>query len=98
MSPKTAEQQQHTKGPSPQPSPEKGEGVKGVPSLPSGEGGRRPGEGKTGWPGPHSVAFFEEEQGYIAPGIQSIALLSKLTIEKGEGARLTDADGNSYLD
>src|SRR3989338_5446559 len=47
---------------------------------------------------PKSTALFEEEQGYIAPGIQSIALLSKLAIEKGEGARLTDADGNTYLD
>ena len=47
---------------------------------------------------PKSTALFEEEQGYIAPGIQSIALLSKLSIEKGRGARLTDADGNTYLD
>src|SRR3989338_11589944 len=47
---------------------------------------------------PKSAALFEEEQGYIAPGIQSIALLSKLSIEKGRGARLTDADGNTYLD
>jgi 4-aminobutyrate aminotransferase-like enzyme len=51
-----------------------------------------------GWPGPKSVALFEEEQKYIAPGNQSIALLSRLTIEKGEGCRITDSDGNSYLD
>ena len=50
------------------------------------------------WPGPKSQALFEEEQQYIAPGIQSIALLSKLTVEKGEGARVTDVDGNTYLD
>src|SRR5262249_11815970 len=50
------------------------------------------------WPGPQSVALFEEEQGVIAPGIQSIALLSKLAIAKGQGSRLTDVDGNSYLD
>lgn len=53
---------------------------------------------QAGWPGPQSTALFEEEQNYIAPGIQTIALLSKLAIEKGEGARLTDVDGNSYLD
>lgn len=53
---------------------------------------------RTGWPGPQSTTLFEEEQEYIAPGIQSIALLSKLTIEKGQGAWLTDVDGNSYLD
>jgi 4-aminobutyrate aminotransferase / (S)-3-amino-2-methylpropionate transaminase / 5-aminovalerate transaminase len=51
-----------------------------------------------GWPGPQSTAAFEEEQRYIAPGIQTIALNSKLTIEKGKGARLWDLDGNSYLD
>jgi 4-aminobutyrate aminotransferase-like enzyme len=51
-----------------------------------------------GWPGAQSTALFEEEQAYIAPGIQTIALLSKLTIEKGQGARLTDVDGNTYLD
>src|ERR1035437_9361602 len=52
----------------------------------------------TSWPGPKSVELFEEEQKYIAPGNQSIALLSKLTIEKGRGCRITDSDGNSYLD
>jgi 4-aminobutyrate aminotransferase / (S)-3-amino-2-methylpropionate transaminase / 5-aminovalerate transaminase len=49
-------------------------------------------------PKPVSEALFEEEQRYIAPGIQTIALVSKLAIEKGEGARLTDVDGNTYLD
>ena len=53
---------------------------------------------ETGWPGPQSVRLFEEEQKYIAPGIQSIALLSKLTIERGQGCWLTDVDGNRYLD
>jgi 4-aminobutyrate aminotransferase / (S)-3-amino-2-methylpropionate transaminase / 5-aminovalerate transaminase len=53
---------------------------------------------RSGWPGTKSTALFEEEQGYIAPGIQSIALLSKLAIEYGKGSRLYDADGNSYLD
>ncbi len=53
---------------------------------------------QTGWPGPQSVACFDEEQRYIAPGIQSIALLSKLTIASGKGAWLTDIDGNRFLD
>jgi 4-aminobutyrate aminotransferase/(S)-3-amino-2-methylpropionate transaminase len=57
-----------------------------------------PSKYKTAWPGPRSTALFDEEQAYIAPGIQSIALLSKLTVEKAHGARLTDVDGNSYLD
>jgi 4-aminobutyrate aminotransferase-like enzyme len=50
------------------------------------------------WPGPISEALFSEEQRYIAPGIQSIALLSKLAIERGEGCWLIDVDGNRYLD
>jgi 4-aminobutyrate aminotransferase/(S)-3-amino-2-methylpropionate transaminase len=50
------------------------------------------------WPGPKSTALFEEEQQFIAPGIQSIALTSKLAIEKGQGCYLWDLDGNKYLD
>src|SRR5882724_10693081 len=82
--PKTAEKPRKSKiSASPQPSP---------------IGRGRQSSGEAGWPGPESVALFEEEQKFIAPGNQSIALLSKLTIEKGKGCRLTDADGNSYLD
>src|SRR5580704_609346 len=55
------------------------------------------GEAK-GWPGSKSVQLFDEEQKYIGPGNQSIALSSKLAIEKGQGCYITDADGNSYLD
>jgi 4-aminobutyrate aminotransferase-like enzyme len=58
----------------------------------------KPQKPKTGWPGSKSVELFDEEQKYIAPGNQSIALLSKLTIDKGEGCVITDADGNRYLD
>jgi len=86
MPSKAAEKQSRAAKPSPP-----------APLPPEGEGGRRPGEGTT-WPGPKSVALFDEEQQYIAPGNQSIALLSKLTIEKGEGCRVVDSDGNSYLD
>jgi len=43
-------------------------------------------------------ALFEEEHRYIAPGLQTIALLSKLAIDHGEGATLTDLDGRTYLD
>ena len=45
-----------------------------------------------------SQRLFEDEQQFIAPGIQNIALLSKLTIDRGEGPRLIDMDGKSYLD
>ena len=51
---------------------------------------------------PHSQArtkaLFNEEHQFIAPGLQTIALLSELAIERGEGATLTDLDGHTYLD
>ena len=43
-------------------------------------------------------ALFDEEHQFIAPGLQTIALLSELAIERGNGATLTDLDGNTYLD
>jgi len=49
-------------------------------------------------PGPKSLKIFEEEQKYIAPGVQSIALFSKLVMERGEGCNFIDVDGNKYLD
>lgn len=42
--------------------------------------------------------LFDEEQQFIAPGSQTIALLSELAIERGSGATLTDLDGQTYLD
>src|SRR6187399_3141757 len=43
-------------------------------------------------------ALFDREQQFIAPGLQTIALLSELAIERGRGVTLTDLDGNTYLD
>jgi 4-aminobutyrate aminotransferase/(S)-3-amino-2-methylpropionate transaminase len=43
-------------------------------------------------------ALFDEEHEFIAPGLQTIALLSELAIERGNGATLTDLDGHTYLD
>ncbi len=48
--------------------------------------------------GPKSLALFEEEQSYIAPGLQSIALFSRLAMDSGRGCRLRDVDGKEYLD
>jgi 4-aminobutyrate aminotransferase / (S)-3-amino-2-methylpropionate transaminase / 5-aminovalerate transaminase len=42
--------------------------------------------------------LFHDEQQFIAPGLQTIALLSELAIARGEGATLTDLDGRTYLD
>ena len=49
-------------------------------------------------PGPNSLNYFNEEQNYIAPGIQTIATRSKIVIEKGEGCIIQDVDGNRYID
>jgi 4-aminobutyrate aminotransferase/(S)-3-amino-2-methylpropionate transaminase len=49
-------------------------------------------------PGPKSKEIFDAEQRYIAPGRQRISLLAGIALERGEGATLTDVDGNTYLD
>jgi 4-aminobutyrate aminotransferase/(S)-3-amino-2-methylpropionate transaminase len=49
-------------------------------------------------PGPKSREIFEAEQRHIAPGRQRISLLAGLAFDHGEGATLTDVDGNFYID
>jgi len=53
---------------------------------------------KTAIPGPESRKIFDEEQKYIAPGRQRVSLLAGVAFDHGEGATLTDADGNTYID
>ena len=48
--------------------------------------------------GPKSRAMFAEEQEYLAPGLQSIALFSELALDSGKGSTIRDVDGNEYLD
>ena len=43
-------------------------------------------------------ALFDDEQQFIAPGLQTIALLSELAIAHGRGCWLTDYDGRRFLD
>jgi len=45
-----------------------------------------------------SERIFEEEQQYLAPGVQSIGLHSRLVIDRGKGVFLTDVNGKTYLD
>ena len=52
----------------------------------------------TAIPGPKSKEIFGREERYIAPGRQRISLLAGVAFDHGEGATLTDADGNVYLD
>src|ERR1700677_4295257 len=48
--------------------------------------------------GPKSKALFQEEQEFIAPGLQTIALYAQIAVESGKGATLRDVDGRAYLD
>src|SRR5438067_5151360 len=50
------------------------------------------------WSRARTKALFEEEQAFIAPGLQTIALLSELAIERGRGSTLIDVDGREFLD
>jgi 4-aminobutyrate aminotransferase / (S)-3-amino-2-methylpropionate transaminase / 5-aminovalerate transaminase len=52
----------------------------------------------TAIPGPKSSALFADEQSHIAPGRQRISLLAGLAFDHGEGATLTDVDGNVFVD
>jgi 4-aminobutyrate aminotransferase / (S)-3-amino-2-methylpropionate transaminase / 5-aminovalerate transaminase len=49
-------------------------------------------------PGPRSRALFEKEERYLAPGRQRISSLAGVAFDHGEGATLTDVDGNVYVD
>jgi len=53
---------------------------------------------RTSIPGPKSKEIFDFEQKYISPGIQTIATLSQLVMEKGDGCVVQDVDGNRYID
>ena len=48
--------------------------------------------------GPKSKALFDEEQRFIAPGLQTIALYAQIAVDSGSGAELRDVDGKTYLD
>src|SRR2546429_5856266 len=52
----------------------------------------------TAIPGPKSKEIFANEQCYIAPGRQRISLLAGVAFDHGDGATLTDAHGNVYVD
>lgn len=62
------------------------------------ESGRRKASVKTAIPGPKSKEIFDFEQKYISPGTQTIATLSQLVMEKGDGCIVEDIDGNRYID
>jgi 4-aminobutyrate aminotransferase/(S)-3-amino-2-methylpropionate transaminase len=45
-----------------------------------------------------SREIFEEEQKYISPGFQGIALYSRIALARGQNEIVTDEDGNNYID
>jgi 4-aminobutyrate aminotransferase-like enzyme len=47
---------------------------------------------------PHSLEIFQQEQPFLSPGFQNVALMAKLVLERGDGCYLTDVDGNRFLD
>ncbi len=49
-------------------------------------------------PGKKSLAIFNEEQKYISPGLQGIALYARIALKSGKDCILTDEDGNRYID
>jgi 4-aminobutyrate aminotransferase/(S)-3-amino-2-methylpropionate transaminase len=67
--------------------------VKPAPKIPSGRH-----SAPLPVPGPKSRALTEAEGHYIAPGLQRIAQLSGIAMERGRGCTLVDVDGNEYLD
>jgi len=52
----------------------------------------------TAIPGPKSKEIFGLEQKYLAPGLQSFALMAQVVMEEGRGSWLKDVDGNEYID
>ncbi len=47
---------------------------------------------------PRSLDIFQQEQPFLSPGFQNVALMAKLVLERGDGCYLTDVDGNRFLD
>jgi len=48
--------------------------------------------------GPRSRRTVKLESQYMAPGLQSFALYAGLAMARGQGSRLFDEDGSSYID
>lgn len=49
-------------------------------------------------PGKKSKRWFVKEQEFMAAGLQSIALFSQIVVKEARGVRITDIDGNSFID
>jgi 4-aminobutyrate aminotransferase-like enzyme len=49
-------------------------------------------------PGPRSRRLVAAEAPHLAPGTQWVWTLAGLAMDRGQGAHLTDVDGNTYID
>ena len=49
-------------------------------------------------PGPRSRQLVESEAPFLAPGTQGVWQIAGLAMDHGQGAHLTDVDGNTYID
>ena len=49
-------------------------------------------------PGPRSAELVARESAHLAPGTQWMWQLAGIAVERGQGAYLTDVDGNTYID
>lgn len=49
-------------------------------------------------PGPRSRALVAEESPYLAPGVQSLATLTGIAVNRARGSVIEDLDGNRFLD
>ncbi len=66
--------------------------------LPENETLARPKERRRREVGPRSREIVAREARHMAPGLQSIALLSGLAMARAQGSLLFDEDGNDYID
>jgi len=53
---------------------------------------------RTSIPGPESQKIRSREDLLLAPGVQNVALLSGIVVDRASGCTLTDVDGNTFID
>src|SRR5207244_6122122 len=53
---------------------------------------------RTAIPGPRSQALVAAEREYLAPGTQALSQMAGIAVDHGDGALITDVDGNTFVD
>src|SRR4249920_1245032 len=70
--------------------------MKRTKTIPSGSQTPVPSDGREARS--KSREIFEEEQNYMSPGFQGIALYSRIALARGQNEIVTDEDGKNYID